>query len=299
MLVSLDTRDLITLERDKGSLLDRLEGGLRSAHAYLALSFVVVNELAGASRKGSGDGFMRLLIRLEAIPHTWIRHVDLPAREISQALECFINGGQYTAPAPYVASYFDTWNWTDDQRAQWGSRSLAEIMWDQRYLERQVGPLRLTLGRFPALIRSQREEIARLTEAEYRAEVEKAFVGIARRLASEAVGEEAVDLDAFAQAAWDHPEWCPGRRLHFEVQHAFQYDSRTEARHSDPLDFVRVQEIPYVDVFTCDKSKRAYLRQLAQSRNSRLRDCGYWRQCDIVDSVREVIERLEDEPPTT
>jgi hypothetical protein len=298
MLVALDTRDLITLERDEGDLLDRLEAGLRSTRASLVLSFVVVNELAGASRRGVGDGLMRLLIRLEAMPHTWIRHVDLPEREVAQALECFVSGGEYAAPAPYVASYLETWDPSGDQRVRWESLSLAEIMWEQLDLERLEGPLRLTQSGFRDLISSERDEIARLTEREYHAEVERAFIRIARRIASELVGEETVDLDSFAQAAWSHPEWCPGRRLQFEVQHAFQRDSLTVARDSDPMDFARVQEIPYVDVFTCDKSKRAYLSQMAKSRDSRLRDCGYWRRVTIADGAKEVIERLEGAPTT-
>lgn len=294
MLVALDTRDLITLERDEGELIARLEAGLHSTGGRLVLSLGVVNELAGASRRGMGDGLMRLLLRLEEMPHSWIREVDIPEREVAQALECFVGGDEYRAPWPYVESYLDTWDPAGDFRARNRSRSLAEILWDQLDAERRAGPIRLTWGGFPALIGLEREEIARLGERGYQAEVERAFIRKARRIASDLAGEGTVDLDGFARAAWERPEWCAGLRLQFEAQHAFERDTNTRPTASDMMDLARILDVPYVDVFSCDNSKRAYLSQLATGRSSRLRECGYWRRCAIARDVREVIGLLEE-----
>jgi hypothetical protein len=294
VLIDLDARDLITLEHDKGDLVQRLDAVLRANDARLVLSFVGVNELAGASRRGVGDGFMRLLLQLEEMPHTWIRTVDIPEMEVERALNCFAGADTYRAPQPYALSYLDTWGASDEDRVRYQGRSLAEIMWDQLYAERQVGPLRLTTLAFAELTALDREEIRRLNAREYRAELKKALTRKVRRIAAGLIGEDGpVDLDAFADAVWAHPDWCEGTRLQFEVQHVLERDRQTDPTSSDPMDLTRIMHVPYVDGFTCDNSKREYLNQLARGRNSRLGACGYWAKVNIDRDVDSVIERLK------
>ncbi len=102
-----------------------------------------------------------------------------------------------------------------------------------------------------------------------------------------------IDLDAFTSYVWEHPNWCPATRLAFEVQHAFERDTQTRVTGSDMIDLVRIKTIPYVEVFTCDNSKRVYLQQLMTGRRSRLAGCAYWGRCRITRDVRDVIEALQ------
>lgn len=295
MFVDLDTRDLITLEHDEGELLARLEAGLRLRGARLLLSFGVVNELAGASRRGTGSGLMRLLCRLEELPHTWIREFDLFEQEVDRALVCFSGVDAYRAPKPYVESYLDTSYSSEDFPAWYRSKSLAEIMWDQLDEERRIGPLRLTSPGFQNRIALVREEIVQLEKGVYQEEIKRTFMQNVRRIAAERVGKDFVAVDEFAAAVWTHPEWCGGSRLQFEVQWAFARDVQTTPTASDTMDFARMLHIPYVDVFTTDNSKREYLSQLARGRASRLHGCGYWTRCAIARDIYAVIDHLEDD----
>jgi hypothetical protein len=108
MLVDLDSRDLISLERD-AALADALREALVSTGSRLILSETVLDEIIEPlRRRAERSTVMTLLNLLESLPHVWIRTVDLEAREIERGVQCFLANEGYRPVDPFLASFVDT-----------------------------------------------------------------------------------------------------------------------------------------------------------------------------------------------
>jgi hypothetical protein len=122
----------------------------------------------------------------------------------------------------------------------------------------------------------------------FQARFEQKLVDLVRNLRL----DHRVDVAAFAAHVLSNPEWCPSTRLSFGAWHVLVYDSQSQPRDTDLDDLVRLRELPYVSVFTCDGARRDQLRRLQQSERYGLHAWPYWNAIEVAENIRAVLEIL-------
>jgi hypothetical protein len=285
MLVYPDSSDLIRFEREKDYLLDELATCLELRGARLVLSSTLIHEFAQPFDTAPRARVMPILNRLEAMPHLWFRGVDIEDREMDMAIRCFSTGSAWTPINPFVNSYVETLvGLPAPLQDYYRRRSLAETVWDQLAGRiRAIGPYRTRA--FQNWLAENRAAILAVDDGAYNRQVRVTFGRAVHSVASRLARFSSVAADDFVEHLWKHPDWCPAARLSFEVSQRFQADTTTSGEPSDVGDLVRMQALPYVDVFVADASKRAYIEALRTGRNSRLRDAEFWKRCNVIASL--------------
>jgi hypothetical protein len=297
VLVDLDTKDLIRLQGDSPPEFPTLQCLLKDRNARLVLSSLTIDEAVEPLRNAGKSSVTQLLNRIESLPHVWIRTVDLDLREIRQAALCYLQGREYEPVSPFVNSYVETLlDLPPEIAAHYGGRSLSEILWDQVYGEGKITRQTPSLAsRFPSAITMEREVTANWTDREYETALKQNFSRYIQTHLT-ALGNElsGVKGDAFAEHLWGLPCWCPGLWVTFATRYVLVRDRQTAVVPSDVTDLSRLCSIPYVDVFTCDNSKRDYLRRLSTRPHFRLKECACWIRCKILSDLPRAIAHLTD-----
>src|SRR5207247_6791166 len=156
----------------------------------------------------------------------------------------------------FVEFYVDTLIGLDPSvQAYYRRRSLAETVWDQLVGRiRAIDPYRRAA--FEEWLANNRAAILATDDVGYRQQVRVAFGRAVRSVASRLPNFQSVTLEDFVEHLWKRPNWCPAAQLSFEVAQRFQADTTTRGRASDIEDLIRMQALPYVNVFVADASKR-------------------------------------------
>lgn len=291
--IDLDSRDLIRLEREPVHVVDRLRDLLISTRSQVVLTYSTIVEVSAPLVEKSGKpGVMSLLNRLETLPHTWLRTVDLEERELVTAVRSLAEGTPYRPPVPYASSFLDTLTDLDQTvRRMYDRAPVAQIIWDIAFGDRLPSPDRYA-AMYETWVAANRVD-ATLDQRAYLGKLRDAYTRKTRALLEPLLPPGApMDYDRLGAHLWDHPDWCPALRLSFEIVHQFFRDQGTKPTISDMIDFTRMLSVPYVNVFTTDAAKRAYLRGLREGKRSRLRGCSYWSSVKVASGLDEVLELL-------
>jgi hypothetical protein len=293
--IDLDSRDLIRLEREPDDLHKALHDRLVASASQIVLSAGLITELSEPLFQREGKpGVMRLLNHLEALPHIWLRTVDLEEIEIASAIEAFTQVLPYRTPSPFVNGSLDTLVNVDPLvRSIYGKSAISRIVWDVAHGASRVPSVGPYAELYKRWVEANCADVARTTRRGYRDGLKAAYKRKVMDLAQGLSGREVINLDHFADHLWDQPEWCPATRLSFEAVQLLFRDAATKPQTADLNDFVPLKSIPYVNVFTTDGAKRDYLRTLREGRQSRLRNCAYW-SCVIAADLDEVLRLLGD-----
>jgi hypothetical protein len=294
--IDLDSRDLIRLEREPVALVDRLRDLLTATRSQVVLTASTIVEVSAPLVEKSGKpGVMSLLHRLETLPHTWLRTVDLEERELVAAVRSLADGTPYRAPVPYVASYLDTLvNLDPTARMLYESAPISQIIWDVAFGGGRLPSTDRYAATFEKWVEVNRVDAAAARgQRAYLRKLQHAYSRKIRNLLEPLLPSGGhMDYDRLGADLWDRPDWCPALRLSFEVVHQFFRDLGTRPTVSDMIDFTRMLSVPYVDVFTTDAAKRDYLRGLRAGKQSRLRRCSYWSSTRVAVGLDEVLELL-------
>jgi len=99
-----DSKDLINIiEKSDPCSADYLESFLRTGGHQIVLSLMTVVKISGPLlHKEARTNLMRLLNRIESMPHAFIHSSSIPRLELKEALKAFSNGREYHKINPYL-----------------------------------------------------------------------------------------------------------------------------------------------------------------------------------------------------
>ena len=261
MRILLDSRDLIDLtEHDRPVRPVELQEYLRNNNHTVVLTFTNVRELA--SPLANGADFLRirrLLQSLEALSHTYIGEVSIPALEIQSGIDAFSVGGEYQPVDVYATRWDRTFAMPPGQQrspaADWINLRLDEIV----YFVLRISPHVFTppTHYLPALRRLLEQDRELLRSG--RAPARQHFINSIRKLAMSwnrrlPAGRE----DEFATWIYSNPSRCPGLRLQHETYRALMANYGDVPETADFSDLTHVCGIPYVEAATLDNRMRHY-----------------------------------------
>jgi hypothetical protein len=211
--IDLDSRDLICLEREPVQVVDRLRDLLIATRSQVVLTASTIVEVSAPLTEKSGKpGVMSLLNRLETLPHTWLRTVDLEERELVAAVRSLAEKTPYRAPVPYVSSYLDTFIDLDQTvRTVYEGVPVSQISWDIAFGDRLPSPDRYA-ATYEKWVEANRVDAATATQDQsaYLRKLQDAYSRKIRTLLEPLLPPGApMDYDRFGARLWDHPDWCP------------------------------------------------------------------------------------------
>lgn len=216
---------------------------------------------APLASSNSETNVMRLLNRVEAIPHTFIAEARIPFSEIKEAVRAYQELREYSDINPfekrfdYVASQF-----SKPPTRQYLNFGLAEAvftLWtEDPNLFSGFQKETLQLRRLLSTDRSARDNPS----------VQKNFANVLRRYLTRArVNLPHSQVEQLADWIYSSGKRCPSFRLGYEVFHKLLKNKYDEAEKGDIYDFAHIDCLPYVDAITLDRRMRGYVAQAGQS----------------------------------
>jgi hypothetical protein len=276
-LIFLDSRDLIDCFENADPIASRDFGGiLRQKDARLVVTMTTLTEMfpGGAiPTEQEVERGIALAQQLDLVPHCFMRHATIPAREIRAAFEAWQHGDVNTVAMvdPFVSRFYETlWKpvtgttdvllRTDETEflhrlPVWEQlRVLAlhpeSLRWNDKYATRATSAL----------------DADRATHGAKRGTREALECALARHLRAGGMSEPRNGLKHFAKWVRSMPAVCPGWRIGWDSWEEYRSDMNSRLRPSDLRDFSHLSIIPYVTHFTADAKWRDLLRRATQRR---------------------------------
>ena len=304
MFIYLDSKDLISLADNALSVetINRFNDFLLDHDAKLVYSFIHIDEMTRPLYSEGQSNVMSRCNYLESLPHVWMNISSLKKDELDVAFIQY-SQGEYCKPIdPFVRSYIDTLvDVSREVRNYYRSKSLSEIIWDQMYGQKLngfdlVAHHKVLFDRYEDLIRKDRETIQRFPNV-LTATKELLYDKVVQGLTGGRINSH-YELDgedirlSFAKYLYKNPAVCPSRRLSFEIFHVLIRDTRTKPRPSDVVgDFNHIEALPYVDVFTTDRTISHYVKVYDDIVSSKYDSPTY--SPKTYKNIKEILDKLE------
>lgn len=259
MRIYLDSRDHIVLaERFSVAETDAFEAVLRRDSHELVFSMHNIMECcAPIIQSTNQNSVMRILNRLERMPHVYLAEVKIPALELMEAALAFSEGREYNAVNPFVARFDEVISpfnrpATHDY-IRYGLAHTVFELWQED--PRLFQPYTAESRRLEAIRTSDR------SRTDYRHHDRNFPNTVARDLRLYNIAFEQETVNDLAAWIWASPSRCPAFRLGYEVFHKIVRNVTDSGEESDIPDFAHVDGIPYVDAITLDRRMRGYVEQ--------------------------------------
>lgn len=263
MRIYLDSRDHIALtERFSAVETDAFETAIRRGSHELVFSMHNITECCvPLNQSTTQNSVMKILNRLESMPHVYIAETNILALELMEGVKAFSEGREYSVINPVVTRF--------DEVISQGSRPATHdyITYGLAHTIFELWQEDPRLFQ-PYIAESRRLETIRASDrsrSDYR-QHDRNFPNTVERnlrLYNIPFAPEAVnDLAAWI---WASPSRCPALRLGYEVFHKITRNVTDSGEESDIPDFAHVDCIPYVDAITLDRRMRGYVEQADRS----------------------------------
>lgn len=280
MLVYLDSKDLIELlERSRPCSADEFGKSLTDGDHRLLLSPPLIYEISAPLLKPNvSTNVMKLLNRLEALPHTYFGQAKSTQLELLEAVEAHAAGQEFVRTDPFVHR-FDYTIQEQPATADFLNLSLAEAVWIlwRDSPEIWTVPAR-NLLRYQNVLTNDRNTSGHPS-------LKNHFpTALERNLKLYRIPVPN-NLHALADWIFVNPLRCPSYRLGFEVYHKLQLNRTDAAKESDLDDFAHVDCVPYVDLITLDRRMATYVAQASRA-------MGTDYHTKVCKNVEEVLARL-------
>jgi len=263
MRIYLDSKDHIVLaESFSTAETDAFEAVLhRGSHQLIFSMHNIMECCAPIIQSTNRNSVMRILNRLESMPHMYVAEAKIPAIELMEAVKAFSEGREYSVVNPFVARFDEVISpfsrpATHDYIRYGLAHTIFELWQEDPELFQ------------PYIAESRQLETIRTSDrsrSDYQQHDHNFSNTVARdlRLYNIAFAQESVnDLAAWI---WASPSRCPALRLGYEVFHKIVRNVTDSGEESDIPDFAHVDCIPYVDVITLDRRMRGYIGQADRS----------------------------------
>lgn len=276
-LVFLDSRDLINC-LEKGKPVDSQELGriLRDRRARLILAMTTLTESfpgSGVPTRADVEAGLALARRLDHLPHTFIRHATIPARELRAAYRAWERNEteKVEGVIPFVDRFYKTlW------KPASGTTDLLLDTDETQALDRMTicDQLRV-LAIHPESFRWNDSYTVRAQTAldEDRAKygskrgTRAAFENaIQRYLQAGGMSEPTGGITAFARWLRNDPQICPGWRLGWDTWEEYRSNVTAPLQPGDLRDFSHIGMTPYVTHATADGKWRDLLSRARKRR---------------------------------
>ena len=263
MRIYLDSKDHIVLtERFSAAETDAFETALRRGSHELIFSMHNILECCAPIRQPANqNSVMRILNRLESMPHVYVAEVKIPALELMEGAKAFSEGREYNVVNPFVARFDEVIApFSQPATHNYTGYSLAHTIFGLWQEDPTIFQ--------PYTAESRRLETIRTSDrsrSDYRQHDRNFSNTVAKdlRLYNIVFPQESVnDLAAWI---WASPSRCPALRLGYEVFHKIVRNVTDSGEESDIPDFAHVDCIPYVDAITLDRRMRGYVEQVDRS----------------------------------
>lgn len=263
MRIYLDSRDHIVLtERFSAAETDAFETALRRGSHELIFSMHNILECcAPIIQSANQNSVMRILNRLESMPHVYVAEAKIPALELMEGAKAFSERREYSVVNPFVARFDEVVSpFSQPATHDYIRYSLAHTIFELWQEDPKLFQ--------PYTAESRRLKIIRTSDrsrSDYRQHDRNFSSTVARdlRLYNIAFPQEAVN--DLATWIWASPSRCPALRLGYEVFHKIVRNVADLGEESDIPDFAHVDCIPYVDAITLDRRMRGYIEQADRS----------------------------------
>ena len=283
MRIYLDTKDLINVLENSGPCTaDDFENFLTRDGHHIVLSSMNVFELSKPLlHRNAKTNVMRLLIRIEKMPRTFIHASNIPRLELEQAIHAFTKGVEYRDIDPYVKRFDETVVLNGQPPTKpYLNYGLWEIVWDlwsYRALEddgRHANQLRhvFALDRNLSVKPSLKENFVKTIE---------------RNLSLHRINVPFHEIEPFAHWVFEDPKRCPSERFGYELFHKMIKNVQDVPKDSDMEDLYHTGCLPYVDLMTVDRRFRSYISQAAKGLGISYDD-------KIVESVKHILQQADD-----
>lgn len=282
MKIYLDSKDHIRLV-DRKSLddMNSFKGLLEATGSSLVFSMHNIAECCTPLLMSKGSNVMRLLNRLEDMPHGYIAEASIPAKELKEAGDAFSEGREYGCIDPYVKRFDYVVSpfqrpVTSDYLKFGLSQAVYELWSEDPSLfdGYRDGKLRDTMA-----IDRKRKDFK---------DHDANFVNtVIRDLSLYNISFPKDTVTALASWIYEKPVRCPGFRLGYEVFHKLLKNVTDAANASDIPDFAHVDCIPYIDLITLDNRMRGYVAQADNSLGT-----NYSKQ--VYKGIKEIEQSLKE-----
>ena len=279
-LVFLDSRDLIDcLERSRPIDSFGLGRTLRQKQARLVVTMTTLTELFPGGTVPSHADVERgvsLAHKLDHIPHCFVRHTTIPAREFRSAFRAWQSHatGSVEHVVPFVSRFYETlWKpaaGTTDVLVRSDESEMLHRMtvWEQlRILSLRPESLRWSdtyTVKAAAALDADRANYG--SKRGTRAALEAA---VSRHLQSIGFREPRDGVSRFAKWLRTQPTVCPGWRIGWDAWEEYRSNTNSPFVAGDLRDFSHLSILPYVTHFTADAKWRD---MLGRARKRRERD---------------------------
>ena len=203
------------------------------------------------------NSVMRILNRLEMMPHVYIAEAKIPALELMEGVSAFSEGRECSTVEPFVARFDEVVSPfnrppTHDY-IRYGLAHTVFELWQEN--PRLFQPYTAVSRRLEAIRTSDR------SRSDYRNHDRNFPNTVARNLKLYNITFPQDAVNDLAAWIWASPSRCPALRLGYEVFHKIVRNVTDSGEESDIPDFAHVDRIPYIDAITLDRRMRGYVEQ--------------------------------------
>ena len=263
MRIYLDSRDHIVLtERFSAAETDAFEAALcRGSHELVFSMHNIMECCAPIIQSTNQNSVMRILNRLERMPHVYIAEAKIHALELMEGVSAFSEGREYSTVEPFVARFDEVVSpFNRPPTHDYIRYSLAHTVFELWQEDpRLFQPYTATSRRLEAIRTSDR------SRPDYRNHDRNFPNTVARNLKLYNIAFPQDAVNDLAAWIWASPNRCPALRLGYEVFHKIVRNVTDSGEKSDIPDFAHVDCIPYIDAITLDRRMRGYVEQANHS----------------------------------
>ena len=263
MRIYLDSRDhIVLIERFSVEETNTFEAAIRGGSHELVFSMHNIMECcAPLNQSTNQNSVMKILNRLESMPHVYIAEARIPALELMEGTRAFSEGREYGVVNPFVNRFDEVVSpfnrpATHDY-IEYGLANTIFELWQED----------------PSLFQPYTAESRRLetirnhdrSRSDYRRHNRNFSNTVARDLKLYNIAFPQGAVNDLAAWIWASSNRCPSLRLGYEVFHKIVRNVTDSGEDSDIPDFAHVDCVPYVDAITLDKRMRGYVEQVDHS----------------------------------
>lgn len=279
MQVYFDSKDLIDIiEKSTPCSADDLENRLISGSHELVLSFITVMEISEPLlHKKAKTNVMKLLNRIDKMPHTFIHSSSLPRLELEEALSAFSEGREYKDINPYVRRFDEACDLNKKPATRlYINYPLSETVWDL-YTQGAIGGLDAFANKLRKAFDSDRS-------MKKKPSLKENFINkIERTLRQSHLRPPASGVESFSNWIYEKPSRCPSERLGYEVFHKMLKNITDIPSNSDMEDINHLSSLPYIDLMTLDRRMYGYVDQASRSLDLKYNLKAYKKSKEILD----------------
>jgi hypothetical protein len=261
VLIYTDSKDLINLiERHTAIEFENVRQKLAAGEHKIVLSFATIVEIAGPLlRVNARTNVMSFCNKIELLPHQFVNEGRIDILELKEAIDAISENREFQKDV--ITPFFDRFDLSIPVADLASTRfllrySIAETLFDLWTED-------------PDLIDGYEKHGLRLIK---RFQADRQVINppslktnFVRKIRDDlrfyGIPEPKQGAHQFAEWIYASPSRCPGMRLAYETYHQLRRNVTAGLSASHLVDLVRLNSLPYVDIFTLDSEMYTYVSQ--------------------------------------